>query len=115
MIGVQVSYRHMKAEVLRYEPLGSGLCDTLVQEVASGRKVWVASHELKRLDGVKITSRQEHRAKADEEALSSLREIRRQHVGDFLEPWPGLEHGKALLGQMLDTAIGDIEKRRPLL
>lgn len=113
MIDVAIRFRGQEGKVLRYEPLGSGMCDTLI--AAGGKEFWVASHELRRVDGVRIPSRQERRRDADKEALTSLREIRRQHVEDFLKPWPGLEHGKALLGQMIDGAIADIEERRPVL
>lgn len=110
------------AEVVRWEPLGSGLCDTLVR-LADGTELWVGSGDLRPLDGRgPLPARAEVQRLADVEALAQLRAIRGQLVrkdpqgryrlaGDFARPWPGAEHGKGLVGQALDGAIAEVAAR----
>ena len=71
MIGVDVIFRGAQATVTRYEPLGSGMCDTLVR-FASGREVWVSSHELRRVDGEPIPARSAVRREADANARRNV-------------------------------------------
>jgi hypothetical protein len=73
-------------------------------------------HELPTLGPVCAACENEAHTKARRVArntasLASLRAIRAQHVADFNKPWPGLEHGKALFGMMLDGAISDLEEK----
>lgn len=97
--------------VVKWEPLSSGMCDAFVI-FKDGSECWFSSTELRPADDLgPLPSRADARAAAEAETIRSLRAIRAQHVADFNKPWPGLEHGKALFGQMLDGAIGDLEKK----
>lgn len=113
MIGrrVKSDWYRMAGVVIRWDPLGASMCDILVRE-DSGRECWYASHSVEPADGLgALPSRVEARRTADAVALTQLRAIRAQHVRDFHVPWPGLEHGKALLGQSIDGAIRELLER----
>jgi len=112
MVGRKVrNWRGEEGEVVRWEPLGSGMCDVLVKG-ENGEEVWHASHCLRPLDsGRPLPLRREAREEARRRAAASLQTIRAQHVRDFYsERWTGCEHGKALVGQMLDGAIHQMKK-----
>lgn len=97
--------------VTRWEPLLAAMTDTLVR-LDSGREMWFSSSELKPADGRgPLPSRKDAREKADAEGLTSLRRIRAQHVLEFDKPWPGAEHGKAIVGRAIDRAIKEVEMR----
>ena len=114
MIGrkVKSGWHKIEGEVIRWEPLGAGMCDVLVRE-PSGREGWYSSSDLAPADGRgPLPSRAVARRAADAAALAQLRAIRAQHVADFGRPWPGSEHGKVLIGRAVDGAIDAIEGRR---
>ena len=97
-------------EIVRWEPLGSGMCDTFVHW-EDGSECWYSMSDLRPADGKgPLSNRQDAREVADSQALRSLKAIREQHVKDFHRPWPGLEYGKAILGKSIDGAIQEVEK-----
>jgi len=54
-------------------------------------------------------------AKARREAVNApiieaLQAIKAQHIKDWHRPWPGMEFGKAMFGNMLNKAIEDLKK-----
>jgi hypothetical protein len=100
-------------EVVKWEPLGSGMCDVLLQQ-DDGKQVWHASSDLRPIDGLgQLPSRKEAQEHAEKTALRQLRAIRAQHVKEFrTTPWPGAEFGKALVGQAIDNAIEELEESR---
>lgn len=110
IIGIKVRAGGQTGEVVRYEPLGSGMTDMLIR-FDSGRECWHASHDVRRVDGAPLPDRSAVRHAADEAALASLRRIRAAHVRDWRQPWPGCEHGKAIVGQAIDGATADVSKR----
>ena len=96
-------------EIVKWEPLGSGMCDVLLQQ-DDGKQVWHGSSSLRPIDGLgPLPSRKEACERAEHKALRQLRAIRAQHVEQFHIPWPGAEFGKALVGQAIDNAIEDLE------
>ena len=135
---MRVSHHSLGAGiVLRYEPLGSGMCDTLVRfDVARlpgyccgsdetgrryslrwtrfvpGYECWVASHELRSEEGggPAFRLRQEVRRQAAHYRAIELRGIRAGLIADWHKPWPGAEFGKAFIGQALDAAIKEAEE-----
>lgn len=111
MVGRTVRARNVTGIVIRWEPLGEGMCDTLLK-YADGREVWHSSAELKPAHGGDpLPSRRKAREQARRSALTSLRTIRAQHVRDFSAPWPGAEFGKAIIGQAIDGAINALERK----
>ncbi len=50
-------------------------------------------------------------AKANAPIIASLRAIRDAHIRNWNERWPGCEHGKALVGMMLNRALTDLGAR----
>ena len=112
MVGRRVTAPYGETgEVIRWEPLGAGMCDTLVRQ-DDGHDVWHGSGSLRPSDGLGPLPR---RGEAQERnrlvSLAQLREIRAKHVRDFRAPWPGIEHGKAILGMSIDAAIRDLENQ----
>lgn len=112
MIGRRVKpFQGEPGEVIRWEPLGSAMCDALVR-YDSGREVWHASHSCKPIDGLgPPDSREELQSTNEKWSLLMLKEIRRQHVANFGQPWPGMEFGKTIFGNMVDGAIKDLEAK----
>lgn len=97
-------------EIIRWEPLGSGMCDTFVRW-DDGSECWHGSTDLRPVDDLgPLPSRQEAIKAAKEETLRSLHEIKRQHIRDWVKPWPGCEHGKAIIGNAINGAIKKIEE-----
>lgn len=111
VLGLEVTFRGTNANVARWEPLGEAMCDVLLA-FEDGTSCWVASHELRFVDGLPFPSRSALRRRADVERDAALREIREQHVKDFNKPWPGMEFGKAHFGQMLDRALELVDAYR---
>lgn len=105
-VGAEIRFRGETGIVLKHEPLGSGMCDTMIR--LAGREIWVSSHELKRTDNLPVPNRAVLIREAEKESLASLREIRDQHIRDFNKPWPGIEHGKAIFGMAITTAINSL-------
>ena len=113
MIGrkVKSDWHRMTGEVIRWDPLGASMCDVLVRE-DSGRVCWYSDSDLQPADGLGPLSRRDvAREWARLIALDDLRAIRARHVQEFDRPWPGLEHGKALFGRMVNGVIEDLEKK----
>jgi len=110
MVGRRVKHWYWKTgEVVLWKPLGAGVCDTLVL-LDDGREVWFASHDLEPIDGLgPLPSRGAARERARAEALCSLRAVRGELVAEWLAPWPGCEHGKAVVGRAIDAAISELE------
>lgn len=93
----------------RWEPLGAAGCDVLVRDT-SGHLCWYASHSLTPIDGLgPLPSRREAQEQARENTLASLQAIRAKHIAEWHEPWPGCEHGKAIIGRAIDGAIKDLK------
>jgi len=111
MIGRRVKpFQGDPGEIVKWEPLGSGMCDVLVR-VDDGRECWYASHGCRPIDDLgDLPSRREAQEYARDESLRSLKVIRAQHVRDFNKPWPGCEFGKGHFGMMVDGAVSDLEK-----
>ena len=101
---------HGEAVVVKWEPLSSGMCDALVR-FSDGYECWYATSSLKPVDGRPRQSRADARREADERTLATLRTVRANHIGDFNQPWPGCEFGKAIVGNALTRAIQDVEGR----
>ena len=114
MIGRHVTstWHKFKGVVLRWEPLGSAMCDVLVQRDDGSEVWWFASSDLKPTDDLgPLPCRHEARERVDREALASLKSIRASLVAEWNKPWPGAEHGKSIVGQALDGAINEVETR----
>lgn len=98
--------------VVEWEPLTHSMCDALV-EFSDGTKCWHASRELRpigELAGIPLPSREEAIREADKRALVQLRQIRERLVDEWHRPWPGAEHGKAIVGSAIDGALEGITK-----
>ena len=104
-VGVRVTYRLEERMVTRYEPLHAGMCDVLLDDA-----LWVASHECRYLDGTPLLDRREAIRAANIAAIRSLRMIRADLVREWHRPWPGCEHGKAIVGMAIDGAIAELER-----
>lgn len=119
VIGRKIRVRGREGTVIRWEPIGAGSCDALIQFMPPGTEerkrdepCWYSSTELVPIDGLgPLPSRKEAREARRVEMLAQLHKIRAQHVADFAKPWPGAEHGKVIVGRALDGAIGDLEKK----
>lgn len=48
------------------------------------------------------------RAERNAPIIASLRVIRANLIRDWHKPWPGCEHGKAIIGQCIDLALKDL-------
>ena len=108
VIGRRVKARGEAGVVTVWKPLGASMCDVLIL-FDDGRICWFASHELHPIDGDgPLPLRREAQEQARITAIASLREIRRQHVRDFRNPWPGAEHGKVIVGRAIDGALADL-------
>lgn len=55
-----------------------------------------------------IAARAKERAERNAPIIASLRAIRAAHVRDWHKPWPGMEHGKGIIGQCIDLALADL-------
>ena len=108
VVNALVTWRGERGMVERYDPLGTSMCDVLLQP-ETGESFWVSSHECKRLDGSSLPSRREILKESDRERKASLLKIRADHIRDWHKPWPGMEFGKAHFGQMIDAALKDID------
>lgn len=87
------------------------MTDVRVHDVATGRDCWYASHSLTPIDDLgPLPSRREAQARASIERLAALREIHNRHVADWHKPWPGAEHGKAIIGCAIVGAIEATER-----
>ena len=112
MIGRKVEspwHRLYNGIVVRWEPLGTAMCDVLVRR-EDGSEAWYSSTDLRPVDqpSIPLSSRLDAQEQARLAALASLRAIRAQHVRDFNAPWHGMEHGKAIVGQAIDAAIAEL-------
>jgi|GEM_PF-2184498 len=96
--------------VVRWEPLGSGMNDALVR-YDDGKEVWTSSNMLRAEDGAARPTRMQAQRAADEKALADLKAIRERHLAGLAVKWPGMEFGKAHVGQSIDQAIADVEAR----
>ena len=96
--------------VVQWEPLLHSMTDALVDH-DDGRLCWHSSHSLRPIDdGGPLPSREVACEAARQKGLEQLKRIREQHVAEMHKPWPGMEFGKAHVGQMLDGAIASLEK-----
>lgn len=113
MIGrkVESAWYKMRGEVIKWEPLGVAMCDILVRH-DDGSECWYASSSVESTDGLgPLPSRDDARRKADAEALDSLRAIKAKHIAEWNKPWPGAEHGKAIIGNAINGAIAEVKSR----
>jgi hypothetical protein len=99
------------AVVVKWEPLGAGMCDALLRFDADGYEIWVSTHTLTPCDGLPRQSRTDAIREAEERTLAQLEAIRADHIRGFHKPWPGAEHGKAIVGNALTNAIDDVKAR----
>ena len=106
IVGSRVTDRLTKreCEVIRWEPLGSGLTDTLVR-FDDGSECWLASREL-----TGMPSRRGAVCAANAETTRALRAILKQHIAAFHEAWPGCECGKVSIGNAIVAAIEAAEE-----
>lgn len=99
--------------IVAWYPLDSGMTDTLVDFDGKG-EVSVTMRTLRAVDDEHdhnpLPSRAAAQAAARHETIKSLRAIRAQHVADFHKPWPGAEHGKAILGRAIDAALEEVSR-----
>ena len=65
---------HGDAEVVKWEPLSSGMCDALVR-FSDGYECWYATSSLRPVDGHPRQSRANARQIADTRALANLKTI----------------------------------------
>ena len=113
MVNRRVCAHGRDGVVTRWEPLGSGMTDTLVCHDDDGSECWYASHTLTPIDDDgPLPTREEAQDYAARTSLRQLTQIRAQHVEDFRKPWHGAEFGKALFGRALDRAIENVKKGR---
>jgi hypothetical protein len=97
--------------VVQWEPLLHSMTDALVRH-DDGRLCWHASHSFQPIDdGGPLPSRAQALDEGRQAALDNLKIVRAQHVAEVLshKPWPGMEFGKAHVGQMIDGAIASLE------
>ena len=109
MIGRKVqAHWYGPGTVIRWEPLSEGMTDALVDH-GRDQLVWHASHGLIPIDDLgPLPDRVEARATARADAVRSLRVIRENLIATFDKPWPGAEHGKAIVGKAIDGAIASL-------
>lgn len=114
MVGRKVKSGSMTGEVVDWKPLVHGCCDALVREetgVAAyghyeGRLCWYGSADLQPNDDQgPLPRRDVVRAWARLNAIDDLTVALHQHVKDFHKPWPGMEHGKAIVGNSIAGAL----------
>lgn len=110
MVGRRVrDFWGIEGTVIRWEPLCSGMTDTLVRD-DDGQEVWHASHTLRAIDGGRaLADRRDVRRLAAARAVVVLQEVRRQHVAAWRTPWAGCEFAKALVGVSIDKAIDELK------
>lgn len=78
--GARVRFRGDVATVERFDPLGSGMCDTLLV-YPDGSKLWVALYECKRLDGKGLPSRRAIQAQAARVSILN------REIGEITAGW----------------------------
>lgn len=93
--------------ISRWEPLGSAMCDVLV-DLDNGKQCWFASSSLRFKDGSQLPSRKEAQQEADN---TTLRQLKGMRSGLQREGWEGAWFGKAILGDAIDGAIDEVEGR----
>lgn len=99
--------------ITRWEPLGPSMTDALV-EADDGRRCWYASYSLVPIDDLgPLPSREEARERARIDAIESLHVIRAGLIAEWQKPWPGAEHGKAIIGKAIDGALADLARSKP--
>jgi hypothetical protein len=110
MTGERVCRRYVGTylgTVAQYEPLSAAMCDVLVR-ADDGAECWWASHELAYLDGRALPDRGVVQAQRAAVVRWQLQAIRARLVAEWHQPWPGAEHGKAIVGRALDAAIASV-------
>lgn len=112
MIGRRVKpFQGNPGEIIKWEPLGAAMCDVLVRD-DNGNLCWHASHGCRPIDGLgDLPSRKTAQEAARHRSLASLRSILADHIRDFNKPWPGAEHGKAIVGNSIVNAIKELENK----
>ena len=96
------------AKILQYEPLGYSSMSDVLLEFEDGSRCWHQMYAFEPADGLgPLPVRDAVRKLSDEESIADLRGILRKHVLDVTKgrPWPGMNFGKAHVGNMLLNAL----------
>lgn len=113
MINRRILARGVHGQVVRWEPLGSAMCDALVR-FDDGSECWYGSSELEPADGLgPLPSRRAAQEQEHARSLAQLQKIRADLVTEIRshKRWPGMEFAKGHLGRMIDGAIADLKKK----
>jgi len=98
-------------EVRRWEPLSSGMTDTLVR-FEDGKECWFSSTDLRPVDGRgALPDRTDARRHANARTMVLLDAIIERHVREFSQPWPGCEFAKVLVGNGFVAARDTVKTR----
>jgi len=108
MIGREITIGGRRGRVTAWEPCSASLCDTRV-EFPDGSVCWFGSSNLRPLESdPSLPSRHE----ATLEAIRSLEAIRDKLIAEWGRPWPGVDHGKAIVGRSIDGALATLRAER---
>lgn len=114
MVGrrVRVVYHGDVGVVVQWSPLGAGMCDAVIRR-DDNTEVAVSSGSCRPLDGLgDLPSRRAVQEQVRLETISQLQNIRAGLIADWRKPWPGAEHGKAIVGQAIAAALAELTNVR---
>jgi hypothetical protein len=112
-IGRKIKCGTEQGTIALWEPLGTGLCDTLVT-LDTGKQVWFAMHSLRPTDGQgALPDRREARETARLQAITDVQACIDDHIRDFRKPWPGCEFAKTWIGNAFIAARDQLKGERP--
>lgn len=112
MIGrrVQSKYHGVSGPVVRWEPLGAGMCDVLVHDDISHEDIWLASHNCQPIDGKGgLPDRRAACERARLEAIRSLEGIRDRV---FMEKAGALSPAEQRVTEMILKTIRLLEEEK---
>lgn len=98
--------------VIKWEPLSYGMCDTLIRQ-DNGKEIWFSSTDLRPIDNLGLLpSRSTKREVERHRAIASLKSIKEKFINeDWNKPWPGCEFAKAIIGNTINNAIKELERK----